>query len=79
MAFAGVGDGGVAAVLDLNEKLVESSGVNLSVYIAPGEDHTILGTPELYDLEVNGTRFIDWLTAFVNGEEPGDVRCVECN
>ena len=77
-ALAGVGDAGLPAVLDQNEKLVESHGVDLSVYIAPGVAHTILPRPALYDLSVEGTSFLDWLTKLVDGGVPGDVRCVDC-
>jgi hypothetical protein len=71
-------DGGLLAVLDANEAMIEAGGVNLDVYVAPGADHTILGSDDLYDLEVEGVAFIDWLTTFVGGGSPGDVRCVEC-
>ena len=77
-ALAGIGDAGLPAVLDQNEQLVESHGVDLSVYIAPGVQHTILPRPALYDLSVAGTSFLDWLTTLVDGGVPGDVRCVDC-
>jgi len=77
-ALAGVGAEGLPAVLDENEDLAEDAGVDLDVYIAPGDDHTILGSPGMYDLEVEGVGFLDWLTTFVEGGSPGDVRCVEC-
>ena len=47
-------------------------------YIAPGTDHTILGDDALYDLEVEGTSFLDWLTGFVDGETLDDVVCTDC-
>jgi acetyl esterase/lipase len=71
-------DGGLLAVLDANEAMIEAGGVNLDVYVAPGADHTILGSDDLYDLEVEGVAFIDWLTTFVGGGSLGDVHCVEC-
>ncbi len=77
-AFAGVGEEGLPAVLELNEQLVEGEGVDLPVYIAPGTDHTILTGDAMYSLEVEGVPFIEWLTSFVAGETPEDVRCVEC-
>ena len=64
--------GGGATLLEslhANEAMVEAGGVDLQVYVAPGEVHTILGRPELYDLEVEGVAFIDWLTDFVTGLE----------
>ena len=71
-------DGGLLAVLDANEAMIEAGGVDLDVYVAPGADHTILGSDDLYDLEVVGVAFIDWLTALVGGDSPGDVHCTEC-
>ena len=32
----------------------------------------------MYDLEVEGVPFIDWLTDFVAGDGVGDVVCVDC-
>ncbi|MEM7140803.1 MAG: pectin acetylesterase-family hydrolase [Actinomycetota bacterium] len=76
-ALAGL-DGGLLEVLDVNEALVEADGVDLDIYVAPGEGHTILGRPIVYDTVVEGVAFLDWLTTFVNGDSPGDVRCTEC-
>lgn len=76
-ALAGL-DGGLLEVLEVNEALAEDAGVDLSVYVAPGDDHTILGRPGVYEMEVEGVAFLDWLTTFVNGDAPGDVRCTEC-
>ena len=76
--LAGIGEGGLPALLDQNEQRVEGGGVDLSVYVAPGEEHTILGRAELYDLTVEGRSFLDWLTTLVAGQAPGDVRCVDC-
>ncbi len=61
-----------------NEALIESRGVPVAGYLAPGLGHTILGQAGMYDLEVEGVAFIDWLTAFLAGEEVGDVRCRNC-
>lgn len=78
-ALSGAGDRELPTALDQNEELVEANGVDLSVYVAPGEDHTILGQPDLYDLSVDGAPFLDWLTTLVDGGVPGDVRCVDCD
>jgi len=77
-ALAGLADSTVKAVLDINEALAESSGIDLDVYVAPGTEHTILARPEMYDLEVNGTRFVDWFSAFLAGDDISDVVCVDC-
>lgn len=64
---------GMVAAADLTDELDNSS-----TYIAPGGAHTILASPDLYDMEVVGVRFLDWLTELINGEQPEAVRCVEC-
>ena len=66
----GVGDVGA-----VNEALSEDAGVRLEVYVAGGTDQTILDRAEMYSLTTIGVPFIDWLTAFVDGEAPGDVVC----
>lgn len=76
-ALAGI-TGGLPEMLDLNEQRIEGAGVDLSVYVAPGEEHTILTRPELYDLTVEGRPFLDWVRTLIGGDPPGDVRCVDC-
>jgi hypothetical protein len=71
-------DSTVLDVLDENEAATEAAGVDLDVYVAPGTDHTVLGRPELWTLEVDGVAFIDWLTSLVETGDPGDVRCSDC-
>ena len=77
-ALAGLEDSSVKAVLDLNEQLTEDAGVDLPVYIAPGTEHTIMGRAEMYVLEVEGVRYVDWLTDFIAGEAIDDVVCTDC-
>ncbi|MEZ5165654.1 MAG: hypothetical protein R2695_03880 [Acidimicrobiales bacterium] len=67
------GDQSLLDVLEANEALVEDVGIDLDVYIA-GALHTILGRPDVYTLEVEGVSFLDWLSTFVSGGDPGDVR-----
>ena len=57
---------------------VEAGGSPLASYVAPGTDHTIMGSDEFYELEVEGVRLIDWFTQLVSGDPPADVRCTEC-
>jgi hypothetical protein len=33
---------------------------------------------EVYELEVEGARLIDWLTELFGGTSPADVHCVDC-
>ncbi len=62
-----------------NEVRIEAAGVPVSSYLAPGEDHTILGSDELYSLEVEGIVFVDWLTEYLAADAPiEDVSCVDC-
>ncbi len=71
-------DGDVLAALDRNEDDIEDDGVPLDVFIAPGGDHTVLDQPRLYELEVDGVALVDWIALLLDGESPGDARCVEC-
>ncbi|MCH1435420.1 MAG: hypothetical protein L7U56_07090, partial [Acidimicrobiales bacterium] len=77
-ALAGLADSSVKAVLDLNEGLTEDAGIDLPVYIAPGTDHTIMGRADMYLLEVEGVRYVDWLSDFIAGEPIDDVVCTGC-
>ena len=61
-----------------NEASIEAAGVPVDSYLAPGDDHTILGRPEMYTQEVEGIAFIDWLTAVIKGEPVDDVHCQDC-
>ncbi|MEL7206974.1 MAG: hypothetical protein AAGK32_01855, partial [Actinomycetota bacterium] len=72
------GDGDVLTVVLQNEEDIEAAGVPLAGYVAPGTDHTILGSDALYELEVEGVAFLDWLTDYVNGVDVEDVVCTDC-
>ncbi len=66
-------------VIQANEAAIEADGVPVSSYIAPGDDHTILVSDNVYALEVDGVSFLDWLTRYVEGEAVEDVVCTECD
>lgn len=51
---------------------------NFDSYVAGGDSHTILPSPLFYLAESNGVSFLEWFTAFLNGEEVDSVRCVDC-
>jgi hypothetical protein len=70
--------GDLAERIDANEARIERAGVDLHSYLAPGDEHTVLGDAELYDQEVDGQRLVDWVTALVEGKPVGDVHCREC-
>lgn len=42
---------------------------NSALLIAPGAGHTTIRGPEFYEVEVGGTRLVDWLAAMVDGSE----------
>ncbi len=51
---------------------------NFNSYVAPGTEHTILGSPEFYTLEVEGVAFIDWFQRLLDHEPVENIRCVQC-
>ncbi len=73
--LAGFGGDDLKTTITDNEAYIEDGGVPVASYLAPGTEHTILGRPALYDIEVDGTSFLDWLTAYANGEDVPDVAC----
>ena len=77
-ALLGAAAGDLMSAIDGNEAAIEAAGVELDSYISPGNDHTVLSKDEVYTEEVDGVRFIDWLTALVDGRPIDDVHCTEC-
>lgn len=77
-ALAGVAADAVVDQIDATEDQVEAGGVPLAVYVAPGTEHTIIAQDEVYDMEVEGVRLIDWITELIDGGVPADVHCVDC-
>ncbi len=80
--FSGLLDVDVSNLLDMidaTEDQIETAGVPIASFIAPGGGHTILGSNELYDLEVEEVRLVDFLGALVAGDVPDDVRCTVCS
>jgi hypothetical protein len=67
------------AETDANEAAIEAAGVPLHSYTAPGDDHGIFEWDKFYDIEVEGVRLVDWVTALVTGEPPEDVHCDDCD
>ena len=76
--LAGFDASRIDQLMEQNEAMIEAAGVRQSSYTAPGDDHTILLRDSLYTLEVEGVPFLDWLTAFLAGEDVDDVSCVDC-
>ena len=77
--LAGFDASSIDKLMEQNETMIEAAGVRQSSYTAAGDDHTILLRDSLYTLEVEGVPLLDWLTAFLAGEEVDDVSCVDCS
>jgi len=65
-------------LIDENERIIESRGVKLLTYLAPGTDHTVLSNDRFYAEEVEGVRLVDWVTDLVADEPVADVHCTVC-
>jgi hypothetical protein len=76
--MAGLSPDNLVSVMRTNESKIEATGANVANWISPGAEHTIAVRDELYTEEMNGVRFIEWLTAFVNGKPEDDNYCVDC-
>ena len=68
----------LAELFDANETLAEAGGVELNIYLAPGEGHEILIYDEMYSLGSGSESFLDWFTSFLNGDDVSDIRCQNC-
>jgi hypothetical protein len=64
--------------IDGNETRIEGAGVNLLSYVAPGDEHTVVGDAEFYTEEVGGQALADWVTKLIEREPVDDVHCDEC-
>jgi len=76
--MAGLSPDDLVSVMRTNESKVEATGVNVANWISPGADHTIAVRDEFYTEEMNGVRFVDWLTEYINGIPEPDNYCVDC-
>ncbi|NLV54142.1 MAG: hypothetical protein GXY13_00875 [Acidimicrobiales bacterium] len=74
--LAGLGDD-VLAQIDRNERDIEAEGIDLTAFVSPGEHHTILTTPYLWDHRVEGVSLVDWIADLLAGTAD-DVRCATC-
>lgn len=55
---------------------IESAVDEFYSYTAGGDTHTIMVSPIFYEYEVEGVRFVDWVTDLVNGVKVDDISCV---
>ena len=76
--MAGLSPDDLVNVMKDGETRIEQAGTAVASWIGPGDAHTILGRDEMYDEEMNGVRFIDWLRAFLDGTPLADNYCVDC-
>lgn len=77
-SLTGTDASNLVALIDANEADIESAGVVLHSYTAPGQEHGILDFERFYEIEVNGVRLVDWVNALIVGEPLDDVHCEEC-
>ena len=77
-SMIGLDSANLVDLIDETNESIRSQGVDLVSWVSPGTEHTILGRADLYEEEIGGERFVDWLTAFLAGEEVDDVHCDDC-
>ncbi len=59
-----------------NYQEIESEVDEFFSYTAGGTVHTILRSDIFYEYEVEGVRFVDWVTDLINGKSVQDISCV---
>jgi hypothetical protein len=77
-ALAGVDSSKLDTLIDKNEAQVEAAGINLSSYISPGDNHTVLHDDAFYTEEQNGVKLVDWVSELLAGKQPADNHCTQC-
>lgn len=76
--MAGLAPDDLVVLMKANETKIEATGSAVANWISPGNDHTIAVRDEFYTEEMNGVRFVEWLTAFLNGTPDADNYCTDC-
>jgi hypothetical protein len=77
-SLAGIPAKDLPSLIDRNETQIENAGVNLLSYIAPGSAHTVVSDEPFYTEQVNGQRFVDWVTRLIERKPVADVHCRQC-
>jgi hypothetical protein len=54
---------------------IETRAPTFGSFVAPGEQHCILGFENFYTVNVGGVRLVDWLRSYLDGGLPADVAC----
>jgi len=70
--------GDLLAMIDANNQLIESEGVDLHSWVGAGIEHTVLGRDAFYEDEVGGIVLRDWVADLVGGGDVADVHCTVC-
>lgn len=70
--------GDLLDMIEVNQQLIASGGVELRSWIGPGTEHTVLGRDAFYTDEVDGELLREWVADLVTGDDVGDVRCTVC-
>lgn len=76
--LAGVPADDLVTQIDANEAQIEGEGVDLASFISPGDDHTVLSSPEFYTERNVGVALLDWVTDLAAGTPVDDVHCEDC-
>jgi hypothetical protein len=77
-SLAGFDASNLVQLIDRNEQEIEGDGVQVASYVAPGDEHTVIGRPELYTETVEGVPFVTWIADLLAGTPVDDVHCVDC-
>jgi Pectinacetylesterase len=77
-SLAGIPAKDLPSLIDRNETQIEKAGVNLLSYTAPGNAHTVVSDEPFYTEQVNGQRFVDWVTRLIERKPVDDVHCRQC-
>ena len=65
-------------MIEASEAHIESVGINLNSYLAPGDEHTVLTDGTFYTETVNGQSLTEWVDSLIHGAPVDDVHCVDC-
>lgn len=76
--MAGLNPDDLVSVMRSGEAKIEATGRPVATWIGPGDSHTILAGDSMYTETMNGTKFIEWFTAFVSGKPITDEYCTVC-
>ena len=76
--LAGIAANDLVTLIDNNETQIEAAGVDLRSYIAPGNSHTVLGSPTFYTETVEGVPLVDWVSDLIRRQPDPDVHCTTC-